>query len=111
VDSFIGKHNLEHFANRLGVESEPARRETLLRLMVEEEDKLGCGLEQLGIAEDRIVAGNKRVAMQRAVVARLGDGGHDTRLASEVLTTLVKAQALFEDYRQKIVRQLDGGAV
>jgi DNA-binding CsgD family transcriptional regulator len=108
VDIFTGKHNLEHFANRLGVESDPARRETMLRLIVEEEDKLGFGLEQLEIAEDRIAAGNKRIAMQRAVVARLGNGGSDTRLAKDVLATLVKAQALFEDYRQKILRQLNG---
>ncbi len=106
MQTFVGINNVEHFADQLGSEGDPARRATLMRLLVEEEDRLGAGLEQLGVAQMRIAKGHRLIASQRAVVAQIEGAGRDPRPARELLATLVEVQSLFERYGHTIMQAL-----
>ncbi len=44
VDKFIAQHNIAHFREKLATEQDEAKRQTLLRLLEEEEAKLAAAL-------------------------------------------------------------------
>jgi hypothetical protein len=59
VERFIARQNISHFREELTSEVSPERRAALLRLLVMEEgDKLGLGVQQLGDPE-RYIAEEK----------------------------------------------------
>ncbi len=109
MKTFVAINNVEHFADQLTSEVDGAKRATLMRLLVEEEDKLGAGLEQLGIAELRIAKGRQLIARQMALVAKIAGDGHDGREANDLLAMLKEVQALFEAYRRSIMSRLNEG--
>ena len=104
--TFVCTHNIENFADRLSTEIDPARRMVLMRLLVEEADKLGVGLEQLGLSEAFIARGQGLIAKQRALIERLENCGRDTRSANDILSTLLKVHNLFKDYRHVLLCEL-----
>ena len=82
------------------------RRATLLRLLVEEEDKLGCGLERLELANERMATGHKLITKQQTRLSELAHDGDGAKAANELLETLLQTQAQFERYRQRILKNL-----
>ena len=42
MDKFVATHNIEHYRKKLAEESDEAKRQTLLRLLAEEEAKLAA---------------------------------------------------------------------
>lgn len=40
VDQYVARLNIEHFKRKLAAETDPAKREMLMRLLAEEEAKL-----------------------------------------------------------------------
>jgi hypothetical protein len=40
VDKFVAKANIEHFRQKLAIETDEAKRQLLARLLAEEEEKL-----------------------------------------------------------------------
>lgn len=109
MDKRIGVYNIEHFADQLGSTADPTKRAMLMRLLVEEEDKLGAGLEQLDIVEARIARGHRLITDQRTRIAQMNGNGHDTRSASELLGAMIDTQTAFEVYRRRIMRALARG--
>lgn len=107
MKTFIGINNVEHFADQLSSEVDRTKRAILMRLLVEEEDKLGTGLQQLGVAELRIATGHRLIAKQKALIAHMECNGRDSREARDLLGTLVEVQTLFERYRHTIMRVMD----
>ncbi len=107
MKTFVGVNNVEHFADQLSSWLEPQKRATLMRLLVEEEGRLGAGLEQLGVAEMRIAKGRQLITQQKALIARIQDDGRDLRDHHDHLDTLVSVQKLFERYRDTIINALD----
>lgn len=63
-------------------------------------------LRHLAEAERHIVQGETHLARQFALIAELERRGHDTRCAQAVLTTMRKAQALYQQDRERILREL-----
>ncbi len=62
MDSFIARENIDHFLGLLeDADLAPGRRVVVSRLLIEEEDKLGHDLEQLGFAETRAANGRERL--------------------------------------------------
>jgi hypothetical protein len=89
---FVSDLNVARFVDRLQVEHEPIRRAVLQKLLVEEEDKLGRNAERLGALQRHITEGNRRIALQKALIERLRVSGHDIRLAESTLNNLVEIQ-------------------
>jgi hypothetical protein len=111
LDSFITRQNLANFTDQLQAEADPGRRAVLLRLLVDEEDKLGHGLEQLDIINERIAAGHSFIARQQVRVSELAHDGHAGKVARDVLGTFLQAQALLEHHRDKILNNLHRGVL
>ena len=109
--TFVRINNVHNFADQLTSAADPAKRATLIRLLVEEEDKLGVGLAQLGAAELRLATGARLIARQKELIARMQTDGRDTKHANNLLDTMTEVQALFEKYRRRIVARLDDVAI
>lgn len=108
LGEFIHHRNVIHLSDELYFRSDgdAIRRATLLRLLIEEEDKLGSSLERLDLANERIATGHTLIAKQRARLSELGHDGDAARAASDLLETLLQTQARFESYRQRILKTL-----
>src|SRR5262249_39399423 len=66
MDGFIARANIDHFLDLLkDGDLAPERRATIVRLLIEEEDKLGHDLEQLDFAESRAENGRRRLQQLR----------------------------------------------
>jgi len=95
------------FENLLETELEPARRANLLKLLMQEEDKLGqYGHEDLASLDRLITRNEELLDEQRALVVRLSGWGESAKGAEELLETLVETQSLLEDRRKVIQRSL-----
>jgi CheY-like chemotaxis protein len=95
------------FENLLETELEPARRANLLKLLMQEEDKLGQYSHEDLAALDRLITRNEELLdEQRALVVRLSDKGESAKAAEGLLETLVETQSLLEDRRKVIQRSL-----
>ncbi len=106
LEIFACTRNIEKFTDQLSTEADPGRRTVLMQLLVEEEDKLGNGLEQLNLSEAFIARGQGLIARQEALIERLENCGRDTRSANDMLNTLVTVQNLFKDYRHVLLSTL-----
>jgi hypothetical protein len=104
---FVSDLNVGRFADRLRFEHNPAIRASLQRLLLEEEDKLGYRVERLGNVQRHISEGGRRIAMQKALIAKLMTEGQDVTLAESMLSKLVEIQKMFEQYRQIVLDAID----
>jgi hypothetical protein len=107
LGEFVHHHNVIHLSDELFRSNGDAiRRATLLRLLVEEEDKLECGLERLELANERIATGYALIAKQQARLLEIAHDGDAAKAANELLDTLLQTQERFERYRQRILKTL-----
>lgn len=103
-----GRHgNILCFADQLRWETDPARQDTLKRLLIEEENRFGATEEHLGIVELKLADGAERIARQRRLIAELKCGGGDAASAERLLRTFEMIQELFERFRDQIHRARD----
>jgi hypothetical protein len=105
---FVAYQNVTHFRSELENGAEGGRRAVLLKLLVEEEDKLGLTREQLGEVDQQIARIKGIVAQQTDAVAMLKANGHPMERAERTLSNLVALLATHEAYRQKIEAALVG---
>lgn len=107
MDRFIAKLNIEHFRERLKVERDAKMRAALQRLLVEEENKLGQGLEQLRFVEQEIAAWESFVSRQRHTVEVLERNGSDSGPARALLDLTTDTLGLHQQYRAKLLAVLE----
>ena len=62
--------------------------------------------EHLAEAEAQAAKGLEHIAHQRTIIADLDRDGHDSRTANELLTALLRSQALHEQHRDRLKREL-----
>ena len=93
---FASDLNVARFVDRLREGHDPATRALLHRLLLEEWNKSGFNLKQLGKLRRQMIASSARIAIQKAVVGTLAANGQDVRLAEGVLNNLVEIQRIFE---------------
>jgi two-component sensor histidine kinase len=99
---FASDLNVARFVDKLREEHDPATRALLHRLLLEEWNKSGFNLKQLGKLRRQMIASGARIAIQKAVVETLAANGQDVRLAEGVLSNLVEIQKIFEQrYRDE----------
>jgi hypothetical protein len=68
MQRFVGSQNITNFADKLESEVDPAKRATLRRLLVEEEDRLGHDQEQLELTNKRLASGRGLIAKQQSLI-------------------------------------------
>ena len=99
---FASNLNVARFVDRLREEHDPATRALLHRLLLEEWNKSGFNLKQLGKLRRQMIASSARIEIQKAVVGTLAANGQDVRLAEGVLSNLIEIQRIFEQrYRDE----------
>ena len=104
MDRFVHDQNLIRFVDALEHESNPARRDLLQQLLLEEENRFGGRREKLEQANVQILRGRERVRRQRELVARLTSDGANLEPAQQVLMNMLLTQSLFEAYRDILLR-------
>ena len=107
ANKFILEQNLLRFSSRLPSEADPATRQTLRRLLIEEEDRYGKLNERLERAEMLILSWQGHVQRQQALVASLKLDGRDPSRADELLRSMRESLAIFERYRNNLVELID----
>ena len=63
--------NIDRTLDRLGTYIDPRKRAALLRFLIEEEDQLGAGLDQLERTARRVREGKARVSRTLAIIEGL----------------------------------------
>ena len=110
MKTFVARANIEHYAGQLSIGAVNAvERATIMRLLVEEEDKFGAGHQQLGQCDLWIASGQRLIANQRTLIAHLKKDGNDARSAEQLLESMIGVQALFNEYRERLLRELADG--
>jgi len=101
--------NIDRTLNRLGTYVDPRKRATLLRFLIEEEDQLGAGPDQLEHSARRVHEGKARIDRTLAIIEGLIDRGlmdqERFSKAMEVLNTLRESQVLIEERYKRILSQ------
>ncbi len=103
MDRFVAKLNIEHYCIRLRAETDARIRASLHRLMVEEEEKLGCDQEQLTQIEHEISKNARRIAEQQALISDLETKGVDATRAKVLLSMFRRTQSVYQKYRQQVL--------
>jgi hypothetical protein len=106
---FVARQNVERRRSRLQTETGRTIRTFLLKLLAEEEDKLGRDYELLADVEREIINGHARIARQEVIVRDLEGNGGDGAGAKALLQTFTLTQQAYADYRHKILKAIDGG--
>jgi hypothetical protein len=101
--------NIDRTLNRLGTYVDPKERATLLKFLIEEEDQLGAGPDQLEHSARRVHEGKARINRTLAIIEGLIDCGlmdqERFSKAMEVLGTLRDSQVLVEQRYKRILSQ------
>jgi hypothetical protein len=104
---FVTRENIHHLADQFSVTANTDKRGTLARLLIDEENKLGQGYEQLEITDRRISIASILIRKQELLIEHYVEDGCDTGLAKEVLVSLQTCKSLFENYRRQILHLVD----
>jgi hypothetical protein len=102
MDSFIATENVRHLRRELENGAEPARRATMLHILVDEENKLGVTPEQLGRLDRHICKLHEIMARQVELTDKLRSLGRPIERAEMILATLNDVMATYIAYRHRI---------
>jgi septation ring formation regulator EzrA len=107
TDKFVSERNVARCRERLECETDPSVRQTIIRLLVDEEDKLGATLEQLANVNRHIKRCRDLIAQQGARIAEMQSKGHDIVRAHALLETFAASLAVHEEHRDTLRKLLD----
>lgn len=104
MNDFVRGSNVDLFLDRLARTRDDRERQTLLRLLIEEEDRFGKE-SQFHVFVERLIADNeKRIKSQRELIASLKQSGRDAEAEEFVLVTFLTTQALFMRKHHQLTR-------
>ncbi len=98
MNVFVTETNVEIYLSRLHETWDAETRDTLLRLLAQEESQMGNSREHFENGERRVSEGRARVEKQRQMVNRLQDHELASHPAALFLQTLEMTQALLEKH-------------
>ena len=105
-DSFVQSTNVDRYLDQLAAEGDHVKRTTLLKLLVEEEDKLGRNREELVKAERRVSDGKHRLQTLSSVATGLVESGRNINGTVTLLVTMQDTQRLLERHYRKLCDEL-----
>ena len=108
---FVARANVDHYLDLLNGELSPQSRSTVMKLLVEEEDKLSHDLEQLGFAEQRALAGRRRVEQIRNLFNGFAPGTSERQQAERLLINFENVQTLLEDFCHRLRATIHSGSL
>lgn len=106
-DRFIARTNIRRFCDRLRTEADLKTRLLLQNLLLEEEDKLGHDLELIAGLERTIASFDALIQTQTDLVIAFEQGGSASLTeAKNFLDGLIQSQALYKEYRRRMVNSV-----
>ena len=96
VERFVIDGNISRFVDRLRIETDPCRQQTLKRLLIAEESRFGATCDRLQMVERYLTEGEERIANQRRLVAAMRNNGGDVSAAHRTLCAFESIQDLFQ---------------
>lgn len=89
VARYVAQENIRRFLDELENGAEGARRDLLLRLLVEEENKVGLTYKQFDELQRQIERINKIISTQLETTTILRAAGHSVERAERSLTNAI----------------------
>jgi hypothetical protein len=104
--SLVAEQNIQHLRRRLEYGAEEVTRSALLKLLLDEEKKLGLTQEQLRRIDRHIVKLRQLISQQTARIGRRASFGIATEAGRIVLATLNDLMVTYQLHRQRITAAL-----
>jgi hypothetical protein len=99
MESYVTHANIDHYSSILTTQCLTARnRDTITKLMIIEEDKLGRDLEHLQFAEDRAARSRDRLNRFRKLRDAFADGSSERVQADKTLANFEAIHRLMEQF-------------
>ena len=112
MDTFIAYSNIDHYLDLLSRSDLPTlRRAAIMKLLVEEEDKLSNSLEQLQFAEDRTAKSRNHVSRLKQIRDGLDNGSAGRETADKMLANFEAIHHLMEQFCERIRQRLNGRGI
>lgn len=102
---FVIESNVDIYLSKAFVSHDLQERDTLLRLLVEEESRMGSRREHLENGRRRMDECGLRVKRQREIVGSFNAGERDALQAQFVLETMERTLTLVQDRLQDLERR------
>ena len=104
---FIYRANIDHYLELLyATDLATSKRGTILKLLIEEEDKLARYQEQLEFAEIRLAKSHDRVNHFRDLRDGFADGSDDRKRADSILENIEALHQLLDQFCHRIREQV-----
>jgi hypothetical protein len=108
MDNFIARANIDHYLELLGEDDiPPAKRSTVGKLLIEEENRLSHDLEQLEFAESRAAACRDRVSHLKRLRDRFDEGSAGHTRANGLLQSFEAILIQVENFCGHMRRRLE----
>jgi hypothetical protein len=107
MENFIGEQNISRFVEQFIIAHDPRTRQTLQKLLIEEEKKFGFNSGQLEKIQRRISACKERIDQHERLIHKARANGHDTSAAERVLDNLIELQEFFWCYHQVVLEAIN----
>lgn len=111
MERFIAQQNVANLRLQLENGASGERRDTILRLLVQEEDKLGHTQEQLDEMDRQIARMQHLVTAQLEMIAVLKTHGQSVERAERALHNIIDVLVVHQARRAKIETALPIGTV
>ena len=106
MDRFVARQNIDRCRSRLETDTDPARRAFLLKLLVQEEDKLGYTLELLDDVEREILKVRTQIDAFKVLIADLERRGHSSGSDRGRLEATSQVLDVYAQYRRNLLMEL-----
>jgi hypothetical protein len=112
MDSYVGHANIDHYFDLLTSEglTQP-NRDTTIKLMVAEMDKLGRDLEHLQFAEDRAARSRDRLNSLRTLRNAFADGSTEQLQADKLLANFEAIHQLMEQFCRRMRKKVNSSRI
>ncbi len=112
MDTFVARANIDHYLGLLDSRDlAPNKRPAIIKLLIEEEDKLSHHLEQLEFAEARFARCIQRMDHLTKLRDGFADGSTDRARAEMVLATFEVSYQLTEQFYRRMRERADGRGI
>ena len=102
---FITESNVDLVLSKGYEAMEPRQRDTLLRLVIEEEARMGSRREHVENGQRRLDDCSQRVRNQRELVSALRRQERDVGEAEFILETFERTLKILEDHQKRLVKR------
>ncbi|MBB4371717.1 hypothetical protein GGD63_004518 [Bradyrhizobium sp. cir1] len=103
MQRYVARANIDHYIGLLNGGDLPAHnRDTILKLLIAEEDTLSHDLEQLEFAESRAASGRQRLNHLTGLRSAFAPGTTERAQADRLVVNFEKLQALLDELCRRL---------